>query len=304
MTSAEFSRRRFLQTSAALAGAALVGHVNAATTMPAIRTATDQVTLGNTGIKLSRLGIGTGVDNGNVQTALGKDNFNKLIRHAYDQGITFFDTCDRYVTSPWMADAIKGLPREKLYIQTKISGTPKDVVAAIDAERKKLNIDYFDSVLIHSQSVAGWSAMDVWKQVMDGFRQAQDKKMFQARGISCHNLPALQDANKTDFCQMHQVRVNPQGKYTDGPSGHGYNAIETNPIEPVLAEIKSMHEKGRGVIGMKIFGNGLFTDPADRDKSIRFAMSNPNIDAVVIGFKSTAEIDEAIDRINKALAPA
>ena len=47
-----------------------------------------------------------------------------------------------------------------------------------------------------------------------------------------------------------------------------------------------MHAKGRGVIGMKIIGNGTFTDADDREKSIRFAMSRKEIDAVVIGFKN------------------
>ena len=71
-----------------------------------------------------------------------------------------------------------------------------------------------------------------------------------------------------------------------------------------MQEIKTAHEKGRGVIGMKIFGNGMFTDPADREKSIRFAMACKEIDAVVIGFKSKEEIDEGIERINRALAEA
>jgi len=277
----------------------------AQTSAPSIkRTAVDQVTLGRTGIKLSRLGMGTGVDNGRVQAALGKENFNKLIQYAYDKGITYFDTCDTYVTSGWMADAIKPLPREKLFIQSKISGEPKDTLTAIDAERKRANTDYIDSMLIHSQIVPGWTALDSWKRIMDGFNDAKDRKWIRAKGISCHNLPALKDSNASAWSEVHLVRVNPQGKYVDGPGGKGYTATETNDVAPVLAEIKSMHAKGRGVIGMKIIGNGLFTDPADRERSIRFAMSNPNIDAVVIGFKNTQEIDEAIERINRALAEA
>lgn len=296
-----FSRRQFLQTSLAAAGAALVGPLNAPA-QAVKRTAIDQVTLGATGIKLSRLGMGTGCDNGRIQTALGKENFIKVIRHAFDRGITYFDTCERYETFKWMAEAIQPLPREKVFLLSKVSGQPADVLAQIDAQRKTCNTDYFDTLLIHSQIVAGWSAMDAWKRVMDGFNEAKEKKWIRSKGVSCHNLPALQDANKTDFNEVHLVRVNPQGKYTDGPSGRGYNAVETNPIEPVLAEIKSMHDKGRGVIGMKIMGNGLFTDAADKEKSIRFAMSNPNVDAVVIGFKNTQEVDEAIERINSALA--
>jgi predicted aldo/keto reductase-like oxidoreductase len=233
---------------------------------------------------------------------LGKDGFIKLIHYAYDKGITYFDTCDRYESMAYMGDAIKDLPREKLFIQSKISGRPTDVVAAIDAERKRLNTDYIDSMLIHSQTAANWTSMDIWKRIMDGFDQAKDKKMIRAKGSSCHNLPALTAAANSDFHEVHLVRVNPQGKYVDGPSGGGYVATTTYPVEPVIEQIKTMDAKGHGIIGMKIMGNGLFTAPEDREKSIRFAMSVKEIDAVVMGFKSPAEIDEAIDRMNRALA--
>ncbi len=303
----EFNRREFIRTSAALAGATLLAPLVpssfGAAAAPAVkRTAVDQVTLGQTGIKLSRLGMGTGVDGGKVQVALGKENFVRVIRHAYDQGITYFDTCDRYATVDWIGEAIKGLPREKLFVQSKISGQPGDLLAAIDAERKRLNTDYFDSLLIHSQIVAGWTGMDEWKRIMDGFDEAKARKWIRAKGVSCHNLPALRDATASSFNEVHLVRVNPQGKYVDGPGGRGYTAQETNPVDPVLAEMKTMRAKGRGVIGMKLIGNGLFTDSAERDKAIRFAMACPEIDAVVIGFKNTQEVDEAIQRINRALA--
>ena len=301
------NRREFIQTSATLAGAALLSRLapssaSAAAVPFAKRTAVDQVALGQTGIKLSRLGMGTGVDGGKVQVALGKENFVKVIRYAFDQGVTYFDTCDNYRTVDWMGDAIKGLPREKLFVQSKISGQPRDTLAAIDAERKKLNTDYFDSMLIHSQIVADWTSMDAWKRIMDGFDEAKERKWIRAKGVSCHNLPALRDATASPFNEVHLVRVNPQGKYVDGPGGRGYTAQETNPVDPVMTEIKTMRQKGRGVIGMKLIGNGLFTDPADRDRAIRFAMACQEIDAVVIGFKNTSEVDEAIQRINRALA--
>jgi predicted aldo/keto reductase-like oxidoreductase len=308
MSHDELSRRRFLQTSAAFAGTAAISPWLLSSTGAAEvakRTAVDQVTLGSTGLKLSRLGMGTGSENGRTLKALGKDVFLKLIRHAYDKGITYFDVCDRYETMEWMSDALKDLPREKLFIQSKITGQPNDVLAAIDAERKRLNIDYIDSMLIHSQTTAGWTGIDSWKRVMDGFNQAKDKKLIRAKGSSCHNLPALTDAVKSDFHDVHLVRVNPQGKYVDGPNGgNGYTAADTFPVDPVMAEIKTIKAKGRGVIGMKILGNGLFTAAEDRDKSIRFAMSCKDIDAVVMGLKTTDEIDEAIDRINSALAAA
>ena len=139
------NRRQFIKTSAvAAAGAALLPGLSTPSTFAAAtkRTATDQVTLGKTGVKLSRLGLGTGSSNGHEQTAEGKDAFIKMIHYAYDQGITYIDTAQRYATFEWIGDAIKGLPREKLFIQSKVPGKPGDVLATIDSHRKTFNTDY------------------------------------------------------------------------------------------------------------------------------------------------------------------
>ena len=129
----DFTRRQFLRTTTALAGTALISPWAMGET-PAVvkRTAVDQVALGRTGLKLSRLGIGTGSNNGREQTAVGKEEFVKLIRYAYDQGITYIDTAQSYQTFGWIGDAIKGLPREKLFLQSKVPGKPEDVLSVID----------------------------------------------------------------------------------------------------------------------------------------------------------------------------
>jgi aryl-alcohol dehydrogenase-like predicted oxidoreductase len=77
-----------------------------------------------------------GLNSGNVQKSLGQESFNRLIRYAYDQGITYFDCAQSYQTFEWVKDAIKGLPREKIFLQSKIGGKPEDVLAAIDRHRK------------------------------------------------------------------------------------------------------------------------------------------------------------------------
>ncbi len=298
------NRRQFIRTSAALAGTALLSPwalsgVRAAAAPAGKRTAVDQVTLGKTGIKLSRLGFGTGSDNGHAQTARGRDGFTKLIHYAYDQGITYIDTAQAYATFDWIGDAIKGLPREKLFIQSKVPGKPDDVLATIDRHRKTFNTDYIDSLLVHCMTRDAWT--DEWKRVMDAFNEAKEKKWIRAKGVSCHTLPALRAATASDWTEVHLVRVNPQGNHTDGMKADWSGELH-NDITPVMQEIKTTHAKGRGVIGMKIIGNGSFTDPADREKSIRFAMACKEIDAVVIGFTSTQQIDEAIERMNRVLA--
>jgi predicted aldo/keto reductase-like oxidoreductase len=298
------NRRQFIRTSAVLAGTALLSpwalsNIRAAAAPAGKRTAVDQMTLGKTGIKLSRLGIGTGSNNGHEQTALGRDGFTKLIHYAYDQGITYIDTAQAYATFDWISDAVKGLPREKLFIQSKMDGKPADVLAVIDQHRKTFNTDYIDSLLVHCMTRDAWT--DEWKRVMDGFNEAKEKKWIRAKGVSCHSLPALRAATASDWTEVHLVRVNPQGIYTDGEVAD-WNSSSHHDISPVMQEIKTMHEKGHGVIGMKIFGAGTFTGTADREKSIRFAMACKEIDAVVIGFTSTQQIDEAIERMNRVLA--
>jgi predicted aldo/keto reductase-like oxidoreductase len=295
MPSLQVTRRDFLHTTAGLAGATLLAPLAAAA---AKRTAVDQVSLGSTGLKLSRLGIGTGSNGGRVQFELGREAFNGLVRYAYDQGITYFDCAQGYRTFGWMGEAIRGLPREKLFLLSKIPGKPEDVLKAIDAHRKNFDTDYVDSLLIHCMVKEGWT--DEWKRIMDAFDEAKEKKWIRAKGVSCHSLPALRAATASDWHEVHLVRVNPQAKHIDGPE----QAVNKpgDDLAPVLAELGKMRAKRRGVIGMKIIGNGDFTSAEDRERSIRFAMSRRELDAIVIGCKSRAEIDEAIARVNSALA--
>ena len=295
------TRREFLGRTAAFTGAVLLSPrlLPAAETPPA-RTAVDQVALGETGVKLSRLGFGTGSNSGHVQRALGQQAFNRLIHYAFDRGITCFDCSQSYATFDWIAGATKGLPREKLFLQSKIPGQPQDVLKVIDRHRRVFNTDYIDSLLIHCMVKNGWT--DEWKRIMDGFEEAKAKKWIRAKGVSCHSLPALRTAAASDWTEVHLVRVNPQAKHVDGPeetwnkSGHD--------IAPVLEQIKLIQAKGHGVIGMKLVGDGDFQNPEDREKAARFAMAHPEIHAVIIGFKSVQEIDEAIQRIDRALAAA
>ncbi len=292
------SRRHFLGTTVALAGAALLPCGCSTTPFKTTRRATDQVPLGKTGLRVSRLGFGTGSNSGNVQFNLGKDDFIKLIHYAYDQGITYFDAAQSYKTFPWIGEAIKGLPREKVFIQSKIPGKPEDVLANIDRHRKTFDTDYVDSMLIHCMVKDGWT--DEMKRIMDAFDEAKEKKWIRSKGVSCHSLPALRAATASKWTEVHLVRVNPQAKHVDGMK-ETWNE-SGDKIEPVMEQIRLMNDKGRGVIGMKIIGNGEFTNPEDREKSIRYAMAHKEIHSVVIGFKSTAEIDEAITRVDSALA--
>ena len=301
MSMKNISRRQFIKGAAALATAGLLSSCNnSLLSMGRKKTAVDQVTLGKTGIKLSRLGIGTGSNSGSVQRALGADGFNRLIHYAYDQGITYIDTADSYKTHTMVREAIKGLPREKLFIQSKMPGVPEKPQEVLDRYRKELGVDYIDSLLCHCMVKANWE--DEHKQMMDIFEEAKDRKIIRAHGVSCHSLPATTKAAELDWVDVNLVRINPQGAHMDTLT-ETWNAVSNSSHVPgVLEQIKIMKQNRHGIIGMKIIGNGDFTNPDDREKSIRFTMQSGLVDAVVIGFKNTSEIDEAILRINNALA--
>jgi len=299
----QINRRQFLRnTAVAAAGTALLaGSLPSAFAAATKRTATDQVTLGKSGVKLSRLGIGTGANNGQLSLAAGKEAFTKLIHHAFDSGITYIDCAERYQTFPYIADAIKGLPREKLFIQSKVPGNPTDVLAAIDHHRKVLNTDYIDSLLIHLMTDEKWT--DTYKRVMDGFNEAKEKKWISAKGVSCHTIGALRTAAASDWTEVHLVRFNPLGRYMDGEKDVWSRNVSAD-LNPILEQVKTMSAKGHGVIGMKIFGNGDIKSPEDREKSLRFALSHQELNALVIGFTAPEQVDDSIKMINSILAEA
>ncbi|MBN1806117.1 MAG: aldo/keto reductase [Sedimentisphaerales bacterium] len=300
MSIKKISRRQFIKGTVVLAGTSLLSSCSNDLFSAGRKTAVDQVILGKTGLKLSRLGIGTGTNSGNIQRSLGADGFNRLIRYAYDQGITYIDTADSYKTHTMVRDAIKGLPREKLFIQSKMPGVPEKPGEVLDRYRKELGVDYIDSLLCHCMVKADWE--DEHKRMMDIFEQAKDKKIIRAHGVSCHSLPATRKAAELDWVDVNLVRINPQGAHIDTPA-ETWNAESSSVHLPaVIEQIKIMRQNGHGIIGMKIIGNGDFTKAEDREKSIRFTMQSGLVDAVVIGFKNTAEIDEAILRVNSALA--
>lgn len=305
MSHSRITRRQFIK-GAATAGVVLASSGAAGLQTPAaVRTATDQVTLGATGIRLSRIGIGGGTQSGTVQRGLGRDKFNDLIKYAYDRGITYFDTADTYGTHTWVRDAIKPFPREKLYIQSKISfgpwgGNKETPLQALDRFRSELNVDYIDTVLIHCQIAPNWDEQS--KALRDALEEAKVKKIIRAHGVSCHSLPATTKAAALDWVDVNLVRINPQGVFIDNPELAVYGDSKASDVPAVAEQMKIMRKNGHGIIGMKLFAQGEFKDIEDRRKSLTWVMQSNLVDAVVLGLKSRGEIDEAIMHINNAFS--
>src|SRR5215472_3586402 len=208
----QHSRRDFLKIGVAAGGLAAAGRFP----LKAARgTATDWVTLGKSGVKVTRLAFGTGTFSGQVQRDLGQDQFTLLVRYAYDHGVRFFETAESYAEMHKMLGvALKGIPRDSYRLMSKVTtrqGT--DPQQKIDDFHNTANTDYFDIMLLHWQHVASWPTDTARWQ--DGILEAQSKKMVVGRGASVHGLPALRQFPGNKWLDIAMIRMNHKGVRMD-----------------------------------------------------------------------------------------
>ncbi|MBV8570062.1 MAG: aldo/keto reductase [Acidobacteriaceae bacterium] len=293
-----WSRRDFLKSSAAagafaLAGGKLIGS-------PTKSAATDWVTLGKSNVQVTRLAFGTGTFSGRVQRELGQAEFTRLVRYAYDRGIRFFETADSYAGMPQMlAVALKGLPRDSYRLMTKYNThDTENPQQTIDRLRSDLNTEYVDVLLLHCVRNPKWPEND--KKLEDAFSEAKQKKVILSHGASVHGLPALRAFPGTEWLDVAMIRMNQKGVRMDTPSTQDVDEIGN--VSEVVQHVKQVHSEGKGVISMKLAGEGRFTKREDRQAAVRYAFRVAGVDAVTIGYKNTAEIDEAIENINQAFS--
>ncbi|MHB8897864.1 MAG: aldo/keto reductase [Thermoguttaceae bacterium] len=289
------SRRQFLASASIVtAGSALGGRFAAGQAVPApqpvkIKSGVDKMVLGKSGIKTTVLGLGTGTTSGSEQRALGVDGFVRLTREAYDRGIRYIDTADMYKTHPQVKAALKELPKGEMFVQTKLwARNAEQAKTDLDRIRKELDLETLDTVLIHCMTKDGWN-VDM-RPVIDFYLEAKQKGQLRALGVSCHTLEALKVAANTPEIDVHLVRINPfQEKMDDQP-------------DKVAEQIAKMHADRRGVIGMKIFGEGAFRTREQRLASIKYVLGLGTIHAFTIGFSKIEQIDETLELIHEAAA--
>jgi aryl-alcohol dehydrogenase-like predicted oxidoreductase len=287
-------RRDFLRRTAKGLGAAWLASNSPAATLalqPLSQrvSAHDEVVLGKTGIRVSRLAMGTGTvgfGGSSNQTRLGNNPFTRLLLDGYhDNGLSFFDTADSYGSHPNVAAAVKQLPRDKVVIMTKsdtrdAAGMRRD----LDRYRRELGTDIIDIVLVHCAIVGDWTTR--YRGVMDVLSEAKQKGVIRAHGCSCHSIEALRAAAASPWVEVDLVRLNPIGSHMDADP------------DTVIKVIKQMRADGKGIIGMKILGQGDLRDrPAE---AIRYALSTGVLDAMTIGAESRKEQDDLTQKIAAA----
>jgi 1-deoxyxylulose-5-phosphate synthase len=289
----KLNRRNFLYCSAgALAAAALMpsGVLRAESARPR---AMDIRSIGNTGLKCSYLGMGTGVRGSgpgitSQSLSMSGEEYVAMLQHGYEKGVRYFDLADRYGSHHYMRLAMqRSIPRDEIMLLSKVwSREPEKVKSDLERMRMELNTDCIDIVLMHClrQGEENWP--ETLKPAMDVLEDAKAHGHIKAHGVSCHILPALEQVAGEPWCDVVLVRINPFGINMDGP------------VETIVPIIKKIHAAGKGVIGMKILGEGHPDAVAKMEESFRFAADLGVIDAMTIGFMNTAELDEVAARID------
>jgi len=301
MVKNNLTRRQFIATVSAGAGTVLLGSSASAMVAYSGQLSTDPfqlVTLGKTGIKTTLLGMGTGFNGGNRSSAITRaGNAESMIRYAWDKGIRYFDCADSYGTHPFMAKALKDVPREKYTLCTKIWVTPgtipeterPDADIVVSRFLKELNTDYIDIVQIHCMTSAGWTT-EFGKQ-MEILENLKSKGVIRAHGVSVHSFEALEAAAASPWVDVIHVRINPFG-----------SAMDSKDPAIITPVIEKMHKAGKGVIGMKLIGGGNFrNEPEKIDQSLKFVLGLKTVDMIIIGFEKPEQIDNYTLRITNAL---
>ena len=298
-----FSRREFMSTLAAGAGTVLLGRTALAFPFSVQAVSADPfriITLGKSGLKTTLIGMGTGFSGGNRSsniTRAGKGVAESLIRYAYEKGVRYFDCADSYGTHPYTKEALKSFPRESYIIGTKIwvgqGGIPEperpDADIVVDRFRKELNTDYIDLVQIHCMTSPDWT--DRQKRQMDILETLKVKKVIHAHGVSVHSFEALEAAAVSPWVDVIHVRINPYGE-----------AMDRKDPAQVTRVIEKLHQAGKGVIGMKLIGNGKFrNDPEKIEASLKYVLGLGTVDMIIIGFELPEQVDNYAGRVENAL---
>ena len=285
------NRRDFIIQTACGVGMALLARNSLALGIatPASKfSASDTVEIGRTGIKTSRLAMGTGTFGSggrSNQTAQGTKELINLLLNGYDNGLRLFDTADSYGSHVHVAGALKHIPRDKVTVMTKTdtrdaAGVRED----LDRFRRELGTDYIDIVLLHCLTEGDWT--ERYKGVMDVLSEAKQKGIIRAHGCSCHTLAALRAAARSPWVEVDLARVNPIGAHMDASPS------------TVTGVLREMRAEGKGIIGMKILGQG---DMRNRpDEALRYALSLNMLDAFTIGAENKAEQNDLVRRIAAA----
>lgn len=282
------NRRDFMKRSGAVTAAAVA---TSTLIQSSAHAATVLKPIGKTSLKTTYLGIGTGTkawNGSSAQNRQGREAFVNTLEQAYDRGLRYYDLADMYGAHDYMRDALKrNVKREEVMMLTKtVAREPEKLKADLDRFQKEINTDYFDIVLLHCMTKGDWN-QDL-AACMDVLSEAKQQGRVKAVGVSCHNLDAMKTASQIPWVDVMLNRINPYGVKMDGTP------------EEVLEVLETAHANGKGMLGMKILGEGEIADK--RRESLKFVMGLACIDVITIGFMNDKEIEDIFSLMDEVQA--
>lgn len=230
--------------------------------------------LGNTGIEVSRICMGT-LTMGPLQRNLSIKDGAELIRFAMENGINFFDTAELYCTYPYLREGLKGC-REKAVISTKSYAYDRaGAKGSLDKALKELGTEYIDIFLLHEQE-SEHTVRGHWEAV-EYFLEAKEKGYIKAFGISTHSVDGVKAAFKYKEIEIVHPMINFSGL-----------GILNGTKEDMIEQMKLAKFVGKGIFAMKVLGGGNLIK--DFDNAIKFAKELDCADSIAIGMQSKEEI--------------
>jgi uncharacterized protein len=289
-----------------------------------------RVELGNTGIEVSRLGIGTGTGLPSgycAQALMEKNELARLLLYALDCGINLWDTAFQYNTYPHIKEALKQVSRKEVVLTTKFSAAKeKETIRDFNITLKDLNIDYVDVCLLHG--VRTNAELQMRSGAFNAMLKLKKEGKIRAVGLSSHGLSALKSVLEMPEMDLVWARVNYAGLNMDTGSLSMYDQmasvywlkkcvkfvpkralslirpkINSQPIpedahKEVTNTLQDIHSQSKGIVGMKVLAEGVLRN--DAEKAVKYVNSLPFVDSFIIGMLNKKEIDENCKIVNTA----
>jgi len=254
-------------------------------------------------VKTTLIGFGTGMRGGQRRADLTRMGYPKaieLLRLAYDLGIRLFDCADMYGTHDVVAEALRGKPRDSYVLVTKCwtrpGGLPEKerLLPEETVERflRECRTDYIDVVQIHCMDNNRWTSE--YEKAMDSLAKLKRDGKIRAHGISSHSIAASDLAAETEWCDVVHIRINSEGIDMDVPQS------DPQSVPEAVRVAKKLHDAGKGVIAMKVVGQGKMGNaPELRKKSTKFVMELGTVHSMIVGFTELEHITEFVANVNQ-----
>ena len=231
----------------------------------------EYVTLGKTGLTISRLGFG-GIPIQRVDVAATKT----LITEMAAKGINYIDTARAYtVSEEFLGEALEGV-RDKFVLATKSMSRTKEAMAAdIETSLKNLRTDYIELYQVHNPTLDQLEQVMAPGGALEALKEAKEAGKIGHIGLTGHSLELFEKAVNLDWVETFMFP---------------YNIVETQGEELM----RKCTEKNIGFIVMKPMAGGAIDDP---ELALRFICSNKDATVVIPGMYELKEIDQNLSAV-------